>query len=190
MTSTQWLLWAFTGGALATWVSMPRRSKEGTMRNRRAIGVFLGLLIFGAGLFPAFAGDSLYGKVTAVKSANVATLDYGTGKYDIRLIGIDVPKEGPLAREATQFVSKMVLEKNARMRFEGRTPNGEMLARLFTDDPVIGIKDVGLELVRAGLARRQEGKDERFGYKYGELAAAEREAQKARRGLWATTQLQ
>ena len=100
------------------------------MRNRRAIGVFLGLLIFGEGLFPAFAGDSLYGKVTAVKSANVATLDYGTGKYDNRLIGIDVPKEGPLAEKAKQFAAKLVVGKNARMRFEGRTPNGEMISRL------------------------------------------------------------
>lgn len=180
MASTQWLLWAFTGGALATWVAMPRQSKEDTVRNRRAIGVFLGLLIFGAGLFPAFAGDSLYGKVTAVKSANVATLDYGTGKYDMRLIGIDVPKEGPLAREATQFVSKMVLEKNARMRFEGRTPNGEMISRLQTDDPVIGIKDVGLEIVKAGLARKQKNYD----HKYGELSPAKTEARRVR-GLWA-----
>jgi endonuclease YncB( thermonuclease family) len=56
-----------------------------------------------------------------------------------------------------------------------------MMARLFTDDPEIGIKEVGVELVRAGLARRQKG----FDLKYGELAAAEKEAQGARRGLWA-----
>ena len=153
------------------------------MRNRLVIEGFIGLLIFAVGLCMAIAGDSLYGKVTAVKSADLVTLDYGTGQYEIRLIGIDVPKAGPLAAQATQLVSKMVLGKNARMRFNHRTPSGEMLARLFTDEPTTGIKEVGVELVKAGLARRQKD----FDYKYGELSAAESEAQKAKRGLWAAT---
>lgn len=160
----------------------PQRFTLLSSRKLATVG-FLGLVILGAGLLPSFAGDSLYGKVTAVKSANLVTFDYGAGTYDIRLIGIDVPKEGPLAAEATQFVSKMVLEKNARMRFERRTPTGEMLARLFTDDPEIGIKEVAVELLQTGLARRQKDYD----YKYGELSAAENEAREAKRGLWALT---
>ena len=40
-----------------------------------------------------------------------------------------------------------------------------------------------MELLRAGMARREEGYD----YKYGELSAAEKEAQTAKRGLWAQT---
>lgn len=151
------------------------------MRDKRATAGFLGLLVLGAGLSTASAGDSLYGKVTEVKSADVVTFDYGAGRYDLRLAGIDVPKEGPIATKAKQFVSDLVLGKNARMRFEGRRPNGEMMARLFTDDPAIGIKEVAVELVKAGLARRQKDYD----FKYGELAAAEREAQSGRRGLWA-----
>jgi endonuclease YncB( thermonuclease family) len=58
-----------------------------------------------------------------------------------------------------------------------------MLGRLDTDDPAIGIKDVGVELVRAGLARVQPG----FG---GDLAKAENEARQAGRGLWAAAQPQ
>lgn len=148
--------------------------------------VVLGLVMLGFELLPAFAGDSLYGKVTLVKSAQVVVFDYGKGRYDVRIIGIDAPSEGPVAREAKQFVTNLVMGKKVRMRFEYRTKNGEMLSRLFTDDPETGIKDVGIELVKAGLARRQ-GK---YDYKYGELSAAENEAQKARRGLWATTQPQ
>ena len=72
------------------------------------------------------------------------------------------------------------------MRFQGRSEGGEMMVRLFTDDPDIGIKEVSVELVRAGLARRPKG----FDFKYGELAAAEREAQAAKRGLWATATTQ
>lgn len=153
------------------------------MRKKWAIAGFLGLLILGAGWFPARAGDSLYGKVTAVKSASVVTFDYGAGQYDLRLVGIEPAKDGALAAEAVRLVSTMVLGKNARMRFEGRG-DGLMRSRLFIPDPVRGSREVAQELVRAGLARRQEG----FDFKYGELAAAESEARTARRGLWAAIQ--
>jgi endonuclease YncB( thermonuclease family) len=150
------------------------------MRNRWAIEGFLGCLVLGAGFLPAFAGDSLYGKVTEVQSAEVVVLDYGTGRYNIRIVGIVAPTTEPLVSQARQFVANLVLGKNARIRFEGRNKAGEMVSQLMTDNPEIGIKDVGLEMVRAGLARRQPNYD----YKYGELAAAEKEAQAARRGLW------
>jgi endonuclease YncB( thermonuclease family) len=145
--------------------------------------VSLALLTCWLGILPAHAGDSLYGKVTEVKRADLVTLDYGTGQYDLTLVGIDVPRDGPIAAQAIQFVSQLVLDKNARMRFQGRSEGGEMQVRLFTDDPSIGIKDVSVELVRAGLARRKQG----FDFPYGELAKAEKEARAARRGLWATS---
>ena len=154
------------------------------MRKKWAIAGLLGLLILGAGWFPARAGDSLYGKVIEVKSGNVVTFDYGGGQYVCRLIGIEPVKDGPLAREAARLVSRMVLGKNARIRFESRGKDGVVRARLFTDDPVLGIREVAQELVRTGLARRQEG----FDFKYGEVSAAESEARMARRGLWAAIQ--
>lgn len=140
------------------------------------------LAVLVAAVVPAFAGDSLWGKVTAVKEPTLVTLDYGSGSYEIRIVGIEAPKpgEGQWA-EALNFVSGMVLNKNARMRFDHRAANDEMICRLFTDDKVIGIKEVGVEMVRAGLARRQPGYDE----KYGELSAAENEARTAGRGIWA-----
>ena len=150
------------------------------MRKQWCARSILGLLILGAALVPAFAGDSLYGKVTEVKSATVVTLDTGADRYDIRLIGIDAPAQGALAAQARDLLASLVLGKNARMRFEYRE-RGEMVSRLLTDDPVLGVKDVGIELVRAGLAQRQKG----FDYKYGELAAAESQARTAKRGLWA-----
>lgn len=146
----------------------------------------LAMLILGSFVSMATAGDSLYGRVREVKRADLVTFDYGAGMYDLRLIGIDVPREGPLARAATEFVARMVLGKNARMRFEGRGRNGEMWSRLFTDDPELGIREIAVELVRAGLAVRRQG----FDFKYGELAAAEREARRARRGRWSTTDSQ
>jgi endonuclease YncB( thermonuclease family) len=156
------------------------------MRNRWASEGSLGCLILLFGLLPALAGDSLYGKVPEVKSAEVVVLDYGAGRYNIRIVGIVAPTTEPLASQAKQFVSNLVLGKNARIRLEGRNKDGEMVSRLFTDDPDIGIKDVGVELLKAGLARRLPDYD----YKYGELAAAEKEAQAAGRGLWSAARPQ
>jgi endonuclease YncB( thermonuclease family) len=148
------------------------------------IRLILACLVSDGGVLPAFAGDSLYGKVTEVRSAEVVVLDYGSGQYNVRIVGIDAPKQEPSASQAKQFVSQLVLGKNARIRFEYRDKTGAMVSRLFTDDPVIGIKEVGVELLRAGLVRRQPNYD----YKYGELSAAEREARVAKRGLWSAIQ--
>jgi len=150
------------------------------MHTKWAIGSLLGLIALATCLAPAFGADSLYGKVTAVRSADVVVLNYGKGEYVVRIVGIE-PPTGATARQARQYVSNLVLGKNARLRLERRAPNGEMVARLYTDDPVNGNKDVGLELLRAGLVRHQATYDG----KYGEMAAAEREARTARRGLWA-----
>jgi endonuclease YncB( thermonuclease family) len=152
------------------------------MRHKWATAGLVGVLMLPVGIFGTSAGDSLYGTVTAVRSAEIVVFDYGPGQYVVRIVGINAPTDTSFARQATQFVANLVLKRKARIRLEGRAPNGQMVSRLFTADSVIGIKDVGLELVRAGLARRQASYD----YKYGELAAAENEARQARRGLWAT----
>lgn len=152
------------------------------MNERWARRGLLALAVLGASLVPAHAGDSLYGKVTHISGADLVTLNYGEGTYDIRLVGVQVPKGAePHAAEALKFVNDLLLGKNARMRLVRRAPSGEMICRLFTDDPVAGIKEVGVELVRAGLARRQPDYDE----KYGELSKAESEARAAQRGIWA-----
>jgi len=155
------------------------------MKQRWARRGLWSLAVLVTALVPAYAGDSLYGKVTAVKETTLVTLDYGSGAYEIRIVGIDAPKPGEAqAAEAKKFVTDLLLGKNARMRLHHRADNNEMVCRLFTDDPVIGIQEVGVEMVRAGLARRQPGYDE----KYGELAAAENEARTAGRGVWAAAQ--
>jgi endonuclease YncB( thermonuclease family) len=106
---------------------------------------------------------------------------HATGTYNLRIAGVVVPQDTRSADAATEFVRNLVLNRNVRMRMEGgRLRTGELHVRLFTADSVPGIRDVGVEVVRAGLARRQVNYD----YKYGELAAAEAEARQARRGVW------
>jgi endonuclease YncB( thermonuclease family) len=127
------------------------------------------------------AGDSIYGKIIAIKTADVVVLDYGGGTYDVRIVGIDAPKEGARAAEAKKLTNDLVLGKNVRLRLEGRADNGEFIGQLTTDDPVTGIKDIGIELLETGLVQRLV----RYDYKYGELSAAENKAKQAKRGLWA-----
>ena len=129
-----------------------------------------------------FAGDSVYGTVTAVRPADlVVTFDYGAGTYEVRLAGIDNPRDSEMAEQAAAFVSQRLVRKNCRLRFENRTPDGQVIGRLFTDDPDYGITDIGVELVRAGLVTRQGDYE---GYKYGELEEAEKQAKDGRNGIW------
>jgi endonuclease YncB( thermonuclease family) len=152
--------------------------------SRQAAAAALGALILTLPFAAALAGDSLSGKIIAVRSGEVVELDYRTGQYVVHIIGIDAVSQST-AKAARAYVSKLVFGKRARMRFIGRAGNGEMMSRLFTDEPRLPIIDVGVELVRLGLAKRAAGDETRFGYKYGELSAAENEARRARRGLWA-----
>jgi len=147
------------------------------------LGCVLGCSIWAAMLTPSFAGDSFWGKVTEVRSADNVVLDNGKARFEVRLVGVIVPREGRLAGEAKDFVSRLVLGKNARVRMESKSKD-TMIGELITDDPEIGFKDVGLELVRNGMARKAP----EYSDKYGDLARAEREAREARRGVWAPAQ--
>lgn len=130
----------------------------------------------------ARAGDSAYGTVTEVRGPTRVLFEVGETRYQVEIVGIVVPPEGPFADEAKKVLADLVLKQHARFRFDHRTADDVMVARLFTDNQKVGIREVGVELVRLGLARRQANYDE----KYGELAAAEREAQRAGRGIWGT----
>jgi endonuclease YncB( thermonuclease family) len=155
------------------------------MRRMKCIAGLLGLLVVGLGVGPAAVGDSIFGRVTAVRRADTIVFDYGEGQYVVRLGGIAVPEQ-VVGDSARQFVARLVLGRPARLRVERRTPDGAILGRLLTADSAVGMnRDVGLELVRAGFARRED--DVEY-YKYGELAAAEVQARRERRGLWSGSQ--
>lgn len=75
---------------------------------------------FAGGLFCLFPAVALH----AVPTADVVTLSDREGQYEVRLAGVDAPDQGPLAECARPFFAGMVLNKNARMRFEYRDRNG------------------------------------------------------------------
>ena len=150
------------------------------MRNLLALFRFFVLLIYATWITPVLATDAFHGKVVAVESANLVTFETGSIRFELQLAGIEVPRQPELAAEAIKLVSNLVLDKFAYIRVGSRTAKGRILVRLLTEDPEVGAYDVAVELVRAGLARRQKG----FDSKYGELSAAEEEARNAKRGLW------
>lgn len=141
------------------------------------------LLIIVATLSPMFAdaGDFAYGRITAVERADLVQFDSPGGTYRLRIAGILIPGETRASDSAASFVRALVLNRTVRLRVErGRLRTGELSVRLFTVDSVTGNRDVAIELLRAGLVRRQAN----FDFKYGELASAEAEARQARRGVW------
>ena len=144
------------------------------------------LLIFALALcaHSAFAGDSSYGRVVEVRSADVVLMDFGKSRYVVRLAGVVAPTEGRLVAEGRQFVERLVRDKGARMRIEGRNKKNEMIARVLVDDPEKTVRDLGIEIVSAGLARAEAT----TAYKYRELQIAEERARREKRGLWAASQ--
>lgn len=155
--------------------------------NRFGLSTSLALAFFVQSISVAYAGDSLVGTVTAVKSANLITLDYGAGSYEVRIVGIDVGRDAIRSRDAARSMSAMVLGKQVRLRFDGRAPNGEMIGRIWIggNQPEQPVIDVGVELVRNGLVLSQKNYRE---YKYGEMTRAESEAKRSQRGLWKTVE--
>ncbi|MCX6319527.1 MAG: thermonuclease family protein [Bacteroidetes bacterium] len=140
----------------------------------------IGLLLFFTSFTIRTDGDSIYGKITEVKSPTQMQFSYDSGSYNIRLVGLIIPDKSRVA--STKFVKELVLQTNCRIRLEGRTKDNELLVRLYTDDPDKGIKEVAIELLRAGLAQR----DKNFDFKYGEMESAQLEARRAKLGIWNT----
>ncbi len=129
------------------------------------------------------AGDTFVGRVTAVKSANVITMQQGDIVYDVRINGIVVDKDSTLARAARNALTNLLLDKTVRLRFDKRV-DGQMTGRIRIGGigkPEEEVKDVGVELVRAGVVRADASYPK---YRYGQMQSAEDEARQARRGVW------
>jgi len=78
----------------------------------------------------------------------------------IRLLGINTPEKGELySIEAKEFLEKMVLEKNVKIKITGQDRYYRNLAYLFIDG-----KNVNLEIVKNGFANFYfpSGKDEYY----------------------------
>jgi hypothetical protein len=102
-------------------------------------------------------------------------VSHGGREAEVRLHGIDCPeRDQPFGREAKRFTSDLVRGERVTVRVRDHDDYGRVVGRVF-----VAGRDVSLALVRAGFAwhYRRYSDD-------AELAAAERGARAAGRGLW------
>lgn len=95
----------------------------------------------------------------------------------LRLWGVDAPERGqPLAREATALLTQLCAGQVLTARVMGHPSYGRPVVRLTLGDG----RDVARELLLAGLVRHLTA----YAPHEAPYAAAQAEAQVARRGLW------
>lgn len=117
------------------------------------------------------------GKVMGIIDAITLNLKIGHQLYDVLLAEIEAPgKFNSFAKNAKQMLFELVFAKTVTVDVQRTDRLWRSVARVYVDD-----LDVCAEMVRLGAARvdRKHAEDMR-------LFELEREAIKAKRGLWAT----
>jgi endonuclease YncB( thermonuclease family) len=128
------------------------------------------------------AQDIIRGRCVAVSDGDtIKVLATGRELLRIRVAWIDCPELGQaFGRRAKQFMSALVFGKDVELHPHAIDRYGRTVAMVFVDG-----RDVGLELIKAGLA---------WGYEYylpeaspqiqAQYTAAETAARVSRKGLW------
>lgn len=123
------------------------------------------------------AAEPLTGKVVRIADGDTITvLDAANAQHKVRLQGIDAPERGqPFGTKAREGLAAMVMGKAVTVHDDGKDKYGRTLGRIEIEG-----RDVNRQMVADGLAWHyvKFSRDAR-------LAAAERDARAARRGLWA-----
>ncbi len=153
--------------------------------------MLIGLIVLGRllGLWPEFPPRELAPGVYSVREVIDGDTLRLTNGARIRFIGVDAPElrgpDGlpePFAVEATEFVRGVVATHGGEVRLEFdrvlQDRYGRFLAYVYAGDLFINE-----ELVRQGLARARLEFDY-SSYMKARFREAEREAQKATRGIW------
>ena len=147
------------------------------MTYKRNYGITLFIIfLFLAWSAAAFADFS--GKVVAVKDGDTLEVMKEGVAVRVRLYGIDCPEKGQaFGQRAKQFASDLAFGKTVNVIGKDRDRYGRTVGEVILEDG----RSLNRELVRAGLAwwYRQYAKKDI------ELEALERDARKAKAGLWA-----
>jgi micrococcal nuclease len=149
------------------WKRLRRKSLKITL-----FAIFL-FLAWSAAAFADFSG-----KVVAVKDGDTLEVMKERVAVRVRLYGIDCPEKGQaFGQRAKQFASDLAFGKTVRVIEKDRDRYGRTVGEVILEDG----RSLNHELVRAGLAwwYRQYAK------KDAELEMLERDARKAKAGLWA-----
>jgi endonuclease YncB( thermonuclease family) len=125
----------------------------------------------------AIDGERITGTVVAVKDGDTLVLQNGRREVDVRLREVDCPeRDQPFGARARQATADLTLGKRVTVTASGKDRYGRTLGAVRLVDG----RDLGRELVSGGFAWwfRRYSRDR-------VLAAMEREARAAKRGLWA-----
>jgi endonuclease YncB( thermonuclease family) len=121
--------------------------------------------------------DEIRGKVVSIADGDTITvLDADKVQHKIRLEGIDAPEKGQaFGTKSKEKMSELVGEKEVVVKWSKKDRYERILG-----DVYLGDRHINLEMVREGMAwhYKQYSKSK-------ELAEAEDEARKAKKGLWA-----
>lgn len=113
--------------------------------------------------------------VAVIDGDTLTVLDAANTQHRIRLAGIDAPERGqPFGTKARERLAALTMGKTVAVHSQGQDRYSRTLAGIEVDG-----RDVGRQLVADGLAWHYTRYSDDAG-----LAAAEREARAARRGLW------
>lgn len=86
--------------------------------------------------------------------------------------------------EAKDKLKKLVEGKTVKLRLLSRDQYGRAVASVSIPKWFFFEQDVSLELLKKGLAVMYRGRDASYGGKKTEYEAAEKEAKKAKKGIW------
>ncbi|HYG82763.1 MAG TPA: thermonuclease family protein [Pyrinomonadaceae bacterium] len=145
---------------------------------KRTLALFV--LTFVCGVVPASA-SVLYGRVVEVHDGRTVTVENTGRLIKVALKGTDAPeKDQPYGDAARQHLASLVLNRQVSIEYTGLGPDAVLIGRILCDD-----RDVGLQMIRDGVAWFDRSYETNLGAPVSRLyAASERAARDERRGLW------
>ncbi len=122
-------------------------------------------------------GEEIQGKVTGITDGDtIELLDADYNRHKVRLDGIDAPeKKQAFGAKADKALGDKIFLKQVRIEYKAKDRYGRILGTVFLKE-----RNINREMVTEGMAwhYKKYSKDK-------ELAAEEKEAREAKRGLWA-----
>lgn len=126
----------------------------------------------------AKAPNKLLGKVVRVIDGDTVVIADGTGEVTVELEKIDAPEaDQPFGPQATKLISDLAGGKSVEVLWEKRDRKGDILGVVYFPHPQ-GMVELNLTMIKNGCAWHERSDRTRV------YADAEKEARRAKRGLW------
>ncbi|HWT01832.1 MAG TPA: thermonuclease family protein [Pyrinomonadaceae bacterium] len=145
---------------------------------KRTLALFV--LTFVCGVVSARA-SVLQGRVVSVHDGRTVTVENTGRLIKVALKAAEAPeRDQPYGEAARQHLASLVLDRQVSIEYTGLDPAAVLIGRILCDD-----RDVGLQMIRDGVAWFDRGYETNLGASVSRLyAESERAARDERRGLW------